>query len=90
MGKFDIAPVRAEIVMQDGHQTVRLPDAFRVEGSEITIRREGDKVILEPVATKPRRTAEELAAMWARIDALGGADFPDREQPAMQERDFDW
>lgn len=90
MGKFEIAPGRAEIVMQDGHQMVRLPDAFQMEGSEVTVRREGNKVILEPVAPKPRRTVEELAAMWARIDALGGADFPDREQPAMQERDFDW
>jgi len=88
MGKFDITPSRAKVFTHDGGQAVQLPDAFRFEGAEVTVRREGDKVILESVGPKPPRTAEDLAAMWARIDALGGADFPEREQPDMQERDF--
>ncbi len=88
MGKLDLPPTRAKLFMHGGSQAVRLPKAFRFEGGEVSVRREGDKVILEPVGPKPRRTAEDLAAMWARIDAAGGADFPERDQPVMQERDF--
>jgi antitoxin VapB len=32
-------------------QAVRLPKAFRFKGTEVKIRREGDKVILEPLAS---------------------------------------
>lgn len=91
MGKFDIAPVRAEIVMQDGHQTVRLPDAFRVEGSEITIRREGDKVILEPVIKDRFASAEARKAFWAAIDNACDEPFPERivDQEPLREIDLD-
>jgi antitoxin VapB len=69
---------------------VRLPKAFRFEGTEVTVRREGEAVILEPVKPKRPRTQEEMDAFWAEIDALSGHDFPDRDQPPMQERDLDW
>jgi len=37
-------------VFQNGRsQAIRLPKAFRFKGSEVKIRREGDKVILEPI-----------------------------------------
>jgi len=38
-----------EIVETSQGQTVRLPDEFRFESAEVSIRREGDAVILEPV-----------------------------------------
>ena len=90
MAKIDIEPARAKLFTHGGSQAVRLPKAFRFEGAEVTVRREGDAVILEPVAAKPKRTRADLEAMFARIDALGGADFPDRDQPPEQERDFGW
>jgi antitoxin VapB len=38
-------------VFQNGRsQAVRLPKAFRLKGNEVKIRKEGDKVILEPFA----------------------------------------
>lgn len=41
---------RAKLFWNGRSQAVRLPKAFRFEGaSEVAIRREGDKVILEPV-----------------------------------------
>jgi antitoxin VapB len=55
---------RAKVFMHGGSQAVRLPKAFRVEGDEVSVRREGDKVILE---TKRRQGGAEL---WARIDAI--------------------
>ncbi len=88
MAKIDIEPARAKLFTHGGSQAVRLPKAFRFEGAEVTVRRDGDAVILEPVVAKARRTQADLDAMWARIDARGGADFPDREQPPEQEREF--
>ncbi len=87
---FEPAPARAKLFQHGGSQAVRLPKAFRFEGAEVTVRREGEAVILEPIKKKKPRTEEEMAAFWAEIDALSDGEFPDREQPPMQERDFDW
>lgn len=72
----------AKIFTHGGSQAVRLPKAFRFEGSQVRIRKEGDAVILEPVP-KAARTAEELAAFWARIDALMDRDDPFPDPPAQ-------
>jgi antitoxin VapB len=60
-------------------QAVRLPKAFRFEGAAVRIRRQGDAVILEPVATD-----------WAWLDALGALDGDAaqaaREAAGQQER----
>lgn len=39
----------AEIFRTDGTQVVKLPDGFQFEGDTVSIRREGEAVILEPV-----------------------------------------
>jgi len=39
----------AKIFQNGRSQAVRLPKAFRFKGSEVKIRKEGDKVILEPL-----------------------------------------
>lgn len=62
-------PVRAKLFAHGGSQAVRLPKAFRFEGSEVIVRREGEAVILEPVERR-LKTAEDVAALWARIDAI--------------------
>ena len=43
------APATAKVFWSGRSQAVRLPKAFRFEGTEVRIRREGDRVILEPV-----------------------------------------
>jgi antitoxin VapB len=40
----------AEIFRTDGTQAVKLPEGFHFEGNTVSIRREGDAVILEPVS----------------------------------------
>lgn len=70
----------AKLFWSGRSQAVRLPKDFRIEGSEVRIRRHGAAVILEPVAVD-----------WAWLDALAGpldADFEQaaREQPAEQTR----
>ena len=51
----------AKLFWSGRSQAVRLPKAFRFEGDEVRIRRRGNAVILEPIATD-----------WAWLDALGG------------------
>jgi virulence-associated protein VagC len=58
---------RAKLFAHGGSQAVRLPKAFRFDGKEVSIRRDGDRVILEPVNHDPD-------AFWARIDACGDGD----------------
>lgn len=73
----------AKLFMHGRSQAVRLPKAFRFEGTEVRAVRVGRVVILEPIEKKPF----DPEAFWAEIDALGGRDFmPDGppEDPPTQ------
>jgi antitoxin VapB len=63
----------AKIFMSGRSQAVRLPKAFRFEGTEVRVSKVGDKVILEPMQKPPF----DAKAFWARLDALGARDFPE-------------
>ena len=63
----------AKIFMHGRSQAVRLPKEFRLPGKEVRVSREGSRVILEPIEKPPF----DSQAFWARIDALGGSDFPE-------------
>ena len=63
---------RAKLFTHGGSQAVRLPKAFRFEGAEVTVRRDGEAVILEPVNVERPPTREEIEAFYARMDALRG------------------
>ena len=70
---FEAAPrARAKVFMHGGSQAVRLPKAFRFEGEEVEVHREGDRVVLTPVRNRWPVTEAERVAFWARIDALRG------------------
>ncbi len=80
----------AKIFMHGRSQAVRLPKAFRLPGKEVRVRRIGRGVLLEPAAP----SADDIRAIFAEIDRLGGRDFlPDGrpEQPPMPSSgpDFD-
>jgi antitoxin VapB len=64
---------RAKLFTHGGSQAVRLPKAFRFDGAEVRIRRDGDRVILEPVGYDPD-------LFWARIDACMQADPAEQPQ----------
>jgi antitoxin VapB len=71
---------RAKLFWSGRSQAVRLPKEFRFEGDEVRIRREGQAVVLEPIAED-----------WAWLDALAGSFGEDfmadgRDQPEPQER----
>ncbi len=70
----------AKLFWSGRSQAVRLPKEFRIEGSEVRIRRMGAAIILEPIPTN-----------WAWLDALAGPLDPDfqragLEQPALADR----
>lgn len=78
---------KAKLFSHGGSQAVRLPKEFRFEGVEVRIRKDGDKVILEPVM-------RDLAAIWAELDRLAeeaGDEFPNRppQPPADAPVSFD-
>ena len=71
---------KARVFWSGRSQAVRLPKAFRFDGTEVRIRRQGTAVILEPIA-----------ADWRWLDALPvqvDADFADAttEEMPMQDR----
>ncbi len=70
----------ARVFWSGRSQAVRLPKEFRIDASEVRVRRHGAAVILEPIDGD-----------WRWLDELVGpldADFRDgaSEQPAPQER----
>ncbi|MCX5952533.1 MAG: type II toxin-antitoxin system VapB family antitoxin [Cyanobacteria bacterium] len=70
----------AKLFWSGRSQAVRLPKAFRMDGTEVRIRRHGAAVILEPIATD-----------WTWLDSLSGPIDSDiqravDEQPIAQER----
>lgn len=76
----------AKLFKHGGSQAVRLPRSFRLPGREVRVRRLGRSVLLEPI----ERSIEDIAAIFAEIDRLGGADFlPEGrpEQPPMPAAD---
>ncbi len=74
----------AKLFQTGRSQAVRLPKEFRFPGKEVRIRRFGAGVLLEPMRV-------DVEKVFADIDAIGGAFMPEgREQPPMQERDFDF
>jgi antitoxin VapB len=68
----------AKLFTHGRSQAVRLPKAFRFQGTEVRVTKIGDKVILEPL--------REVRSMpWALLDETGDRVFmPEgRDQPAL-------
>jgi antitoxin VapB len=73
----------AKLFINGRSQAVRLPKAFRFEGvQEVLIERDGDAVILRP----PKRPSiEKLITALDEFES-----FPEREQPAKQQKREGW
>ncbi|EWY41583.1 twitching motility protein PilT [Skermanella stibiiresistens SB22] len=48
-----------------GNQAVRIPVEFELPGDEVILRREGDRLVIEPVA---KRRLADLLATWEPLD----------------------
>jgi len=76
----------AKIFQHGGSQAVRLPKAFRFEGSEVLIEKHGEAVILKPVPAPKFRSFTEIARYLAE-KFPDAEDFPEPPpRPASHER----
>ncbi len=68
----------AKLFKNGSSQAVRLPRAFRLPGKEASIRREGDKIILEPlVSTRwPRNFLRSIRIEDKAFDRPPQGDLP--------------
>ena len=84
---------QARLFTDEHGQGVRLPAELQFEGTEVSIRKEGDGVILEPLKRPDPMTREERAAFWARLDGMCDEPFPfpfpSAERLQWREFDFD-
>jgi len=53
---------RAKLFRNGGSQAVRLPKEFQFEGTEVRIFRKGQLVVLEPIVSSLRETAQQTDA----------------------------
>jgi len=73
-----IGPPRLARVFWNGRsQAVRLPKEFRVTSSEVTVRREGNRIILEPFDLQ-RDAQGWPKAWWSLAGAAPDLDLGDR------------
>ena len=72
----------AKIFQNGRSQAIRLPNAFRLPGTEVKISRDGSRIILEPL--------EQSWDDWLLAIEQFSDDFmaQGRDQPAMQEREW--
>lgn len=77
-------PRRARLFRNGRSQAVRLPKEFRFPGEEVSVRREGEAVILEPIG--PSRWPR---GYWRRLGEM----HPDTEtapmRPVLEDVDMD-
>ena len=80
----------AKLFKHGGSQAVRLPKAFRFEGSEVEIEKRGAEVVLRPKTRRKFKTWKALMEHLKRKYATLG-DFPDVPRPKeQQKRDLTW
>lgn len=70
----------ASLFRNGRNQAVRIPREFEIEGSEVLIHREGDRLVLTPV--RKHRLAELLASWQPLSDGL-----PDIDDLPLQRRE---
>ena len=78
--------MRAKVFNNGGSQAVRLPRDFRFEDTEVSIRKDGEAVILEPIKkrTWPRGFFKKI-----RIDDPGFCRPDQGQMPAIARLDSD-
>jgi antitoxin VapB len=78
--------ITAKIFQHGGSQAVRLPRAFRFEGTEVQIEKHGDEVVLKPIPQPKFKTFAEIARHLAE-KFPDAAEFPEPPpRPKTHER----
>jgi antitoxin VapB len=74
----------AKIFMHGRSQAVRLPKEFRLPGTEVSVRKVGNGVLLEPIEKK-----FDVKAWRAKLDAMGAKDFLPEGRPEQPQWTLD-
>lgn len=78
--------VTVPLTMDEGVQTIRLPEGWRLPGTLARVRREGDRVVLEP-AEPPHPSW--MPGFWEWVDeARARGDFGDFDPAEIEFRDL--
>lgn len=72
----------AHLFRNGRNQALRIPREFELPGDEVTIRKEGDRLIVEPV--KKKRDLLEILATLEPLDE----EFPEIEDPPVRDEDI--
>lgn len=75
---------QARLFRNGRNQALRIPREFELTGDEVTLRRDGKRLIIEPVKRKKNRLIEFLAALPPLVEEL--PEIPD--PPALPEEIF--
>ena len=73
---------RARLFRNGRNQAVRIPREFELPGQEVIIRKDGDRLIVEPV--RKYNNLAELLASWEDIEE----EFPEIEDPPVKPEDI--
>jgi antitoxin VapB len=80
----------AKIFKHGGSQAVRLPKAFRFEGTEVEIEKRGEEVVLRPRVKRKFKTMQALKDYLDKNFPCPG-EWPEVERPKEQQvRDLTW
>ncbi|EGG79290.1 nitrogen regulatory protein NtrP [Gluconacetobacter sp. SXCC-1] len=80
-------PREVKLFRNNRSQAVRIPVEFELPGDRVLIRRDGERLILEPV--KAPSTLNELLAVWREESPLApDDDFPDVHDVAARPEDI--
>lgn len=75
----------AKVFWTGRSQAVRLPKSFRFDAKEVSIRRHGNAVILEPVAQDWRWLEQVVGPVDADFEAAVAEQPAGQERPALDE-----
>ena len=75
----------AKIVMDGTTQVIRLPEDIHLDGQEAIVRQDGNRLIVEVVASTPESRVADLHDWFAKLDEFRDSPFmPEgRDQPPM-------
>lgn len=79
--EITVAERHAALFRNGRNQAVRIPREFELEGTEVLMRKEGDRLILTPIRKSPLL---DLLASWEPLD---DDDLPAVEDLPPQERE---
>ena len=84
---------RVSLFRNGANQAVRIPKEFELPGKEATLRREGNRLVLEALPAKPKQgTPAALLFALEEMAKLGPIDeeFPDVDQGLLPLDDIDF